>query len=181
MVHEVKAGKTTRMSFSSIKEALETWYSDNLSGVDSQIVSNPGFCNDRELQSGTGNWVSTGSIQYYAAYERRNNGNPTYECSNSNDLYQTKIGLITADEVIYAGGSGGTTNYGYYLYTGYWYWTISPTTFFGTATWIHVVATTGILTNDRGNRVYRVRPVINITTNITIAGEGTINIPYIVS
>lgn len=40
----------------------------------------------------------------YAAYERLStNWQPSLECSNNNDLYTTKIGLITADEVAIAG------------------------------------------------------------------------------
>ena len=167
---------------STIKGVLETWYNNNLSRVDSKITSNPGFCNDRELQSGSGSWVSTGSTQYYAAYERRSNGIPTYECSNSNDLYQTKIGLITADEVMYAGGRDAN-NYGYYLYTGSAYWTMSPYYFIATYSNARVffVRSTGYLNySGVSNTVPGVRPVINLSTNNTITGNGTINDPFVV-
>ena len=167
---------------STIKEALETWYSNNLSGVDSKITSSPGFCNDRNLRNTEGEWVSTGSTQFYAAYERIfSTHQPTYECSNSNDLYQTKIGLITADEVIYAGAAGRTTNRGYYLYTGNYYWTMSPHYFYGGA-FVFLVYSYGAL-NDYGDvsNTWGVRPVINISSDVTITGEGTIASPYVVS
>ena len=180
-----RPNSTNEGTDSTIKTYLENWYSNNLSSVDDQIVSSAsaGFCNDRELQSGSGNWVSTGSTQYYAASERISNGIPTYECSNSNDLYQTKIGLITADEVMYAGGRGGTNNYGYYLYTGNDYWTMSPYYFYASSSRASVfdVASNGNLTYDNvNNTTSGVRPVINLSTNNTITGNGTINDPFVV-
>ena len=177
-----RPSSTSEGTNSTIKGVLETWYSNNLSRVDSKISSSPGFCNDRELQSGSGSWVSTGSTQYYAAYERAyTTCQPTYECSNSNDLYQTKIGLITADEVMYAGGKGSINNYGYYLYTGNDYWTMSPSFFNGSSAGEFIVHSHGYL-NNYGvfNSWSGVRPVINISPNVTITGSGTIQDPYVV-
>ena len=178
-----RPNSTNEGTDSTIKTYLENWYSNNLSGVDSKISSSPGFCNDRELQSDSESWVSTGSTQYYAAYERvYTTRQPTYECSNSNDLYQTKIGLITADEVMYAGGRRNTTNYGYYLYTGNHYWTISPYNFNASFSTAHVfyVYSNGYLLHNNVILTYGVRPVINLSTNNTITGNGTINDPFVV-
>ena len=169
---------------STIKGILDTWYSNNLQSYDSKIASggSAGFCNDRNTRSGD-SWVSSGTTFYYAAYERRSNGTPSYECSNTNDLYTTKIGLITADEVMYAGAAGTTTNYGYYLYTGNIYWTMSPYYFRATYSWaiVFCVHSDGSL-NDLGRLSYArgVRPVISLTTNNTITGSGTISDPYVV-
>ena len=83
-----RPNSTSEGTDSTIKEVLDEWYNNNLLSVDSQIVSNPGFCNDRELRSGSESWISTGSTQYYAAYERLwVTDQPTYECRNNNDLY----------------------------------------------------------------------------------------------
>ena len=176
-----RPNSTNEGTNSTIKTYLENWYSNNLSGVDSKISSSPGFCNDRELQSDSESWVSTGSTQYYAAYERESNKIPTYECSNSNDLYQTKIGLITADEVMYAGGSNAN-NYGYYLYTGNHYWTISPYNFYASNSnaYVFLVNSNGDLRINHVSSTYGVRPVINLSTNNTITGNGTINDPFVV-
>ena len=179
-----RPSSTSEGTDSRIKTYLETWYSNNLQSYDDQIVSSAsaGFCNDRELQSGSGSWVSTGNTQYYAAYERvYTTRQPTYECSNSNDLYQTKIGLITADEVMYTGGSG--SNRSYYLYTGNAYWTMSPSYFSATSRSAKTffVSSDG---NPNGNGTVDssngVRPVINISPNVTITGSGTIQDLYVV-
>ena len=162
---------------STIKEILDSWYISSLQQYDSKIVSAPGFCNDRNTRSGD-NWVTSETDFYYAAYERTN-GNPTFECSNSNDLYITKIGLISADEVIYAGGTDNNSNYGYYLYTGDYYWTISPSYFDGYYAYMFSVDYDGYLFNDYIDNTYGVRPVINLSADIPlISGNGTISTPY---
>ncbi len=168
---------------STIKGILDTWYSNNLSSYDSKIASggSAGFCNDRNTRSGD-NWVSSGTTFYYAAYERRSNGTPSLECSNTLDLYTAKIGLITADEVMYA-GAAGTINYGYYLYTGNNYWTMSPSRFTSSGyAYVFYVYSNGNLSNNSvGWTAPGVRPVISLSTNNTITGSGTISDPYIVN
>ena len=166
---------------SRIKGRLETWYSNYLQSYDSKIASSSsaGFCNDREMVKGY-TWSSQpSSIIYYAAYERYSNRTPSFECSNSNDLYTTKIGLITADEVMYAGGTS-SSNYGYYLYTGNYYWTMSPFYFSDRSAYVFFVNSNGSLGNDFVDYASGVRPVISLSTNNTITGSGTINDPYVV-
>ena len=167
---------------STIKGILDSWYSNNLQSYDSKIASggSAGFCNDREMASGY-TWSSvTSSTIYYAARERiSTNRRPSYECSNTNDMYTTKIGLITADEVMYAGGTS-SSNYGYYLYTGNYYWTMSPFYFNGPSAYVLFVDSDGWLFNYNVNSIRGVRPVINLNANITITGSGTISNPYVI-
>ena len=168
---------------STIKGVLDTWYSTSIAnqGLDSKVVSTPGFCNDRNMASGY-NWsVRPSSAIYYKAFERRSNGTPSYECSNINDLYTMKIGLITADEVMYAGGTRNS-NYGYYLYTGNYYWTLSPYYFGVGYAYVFRVGSGGgldsyyVVTGTAG-----VRPVINLKADVTISGSGTASDPYTIS
>ena len=82
---------------------------------------------------------------------------------------------------MYAGAAGTTSNYGYYLYTGNYYWTMSPyrTSSSGNAGVFNVWSSGGLNSLDvdltRG-----VRPVISLSTNNTITGSGTISDPYVV-
>ena len=165
---------------STVKGILDTWYSNNLQSYDSKIASggSAGFCNDRNTRD---SWVSSGTSFYYAAYERRSNGTPSYECSNTNDLYTTKIGLITVDEVMYAGGINGS-NYGYYLYTGNYYWTMSPRSFVGSVADVFRVNSNGYLGSNRVDYTSGVRPVINLRADVQIiGGDGSSFNPYVVS
>ena len=173
---------------SVIKGVLDSWYSTNIAGkgLDDKVVSSPGFCNDRNTASGD-SWISSGSDFDYAAYERlRTNKTPTLECSNTNDIYTTKIGLITADEVAYAGGVYGRSNSSYYLYTNSAYWTMSP--FYYKSSTIYPANVFGV---GVSGGLYRtnvdwtsggVRPVLNLSADVTIsAGNGTMDNPYVVS
>ena len=159
---------------------LNTWYNSKLASYADDIDTNVGFCRDRNLQSG--NWSSTGSHNY-AAYGRLVSAKtPTLECSNTNDIYTTKVGLITADEVSMAGGVYGTSNSSYYLYTGQYYWTMSPSGFTSTGTArVFCVISTGNLSSHHVAYARGVRPVLNLSADITLTGEGTQSNPYVVS
>ena len=140
----------------------------------------------------------------YAAYHKirtvtssyRDIQTPTLKCGNkTRDLFTTNeeqgygngaltypIGLITGDEVIYAGGFGGKGNYGFWLNIGQHYWTMTP----HSTNVVLVVEDNGQLDgnfNVTGSQC--VRPVINLKTNSPIITKsedikkGTINNPYI--
>ncbi|MCM1053112.1 MAG: hypothetical protein NC483_03980 [Ruminococcus sp.] len=118
---------------------------------------------------------------------------PTYACSNENDLYTYKnsnkgnktlknpIGLITADEVAYAGfidnyNSGIRNNY---LTIGLTYWTISPSNF-EAASKVYLVQESGFLEFYHGlttSKLY-VRPIINLRSDVTFTGNGTQSNPF---
>ena len=183
---------------STILTALNTWYTNNLSSYTDKIDGNAGFCGDRTpstSSSSTNNQGGTGTTTtYYAGYIRLiTNKQPTFECSNSSDLYTTSgssqgnkalqypIGLITADEVAFAGGVYGKTNESYYLYTGQAYWTMSPYYFSGSDASVFRVDSDGWLYSNGVNNTRGVRPVINISRDVTITGSGTISNPYIVN
>ena len=180
---------------STILEVLNNWYSSNLSNYTDDIDVNAGFCNDRTPYSGSG----TGTIEtYYAAYNRLDaNKAPTFECQNSIDLFtvsssnngnralQYSIGLITADEVAYAGGVVGNSNSSYYLYTGQNYWTMSPSRIASTGNaYVFYVNSYGSLFNNRwvNNTTLGVRPVINLKSSVQFSeGNGTSDKPFVVS
>ena len=188
-------GNTTN---SSIKGVLDNWYSSNLASYADKISKEAGFCGDREMASGY-SWSSQpSSTIYYAGYGRlvqnSSSVNPTFKCSNSNDLYTTSssskgnkkltnpIGLITADEVVMGGlpWSGSTTSN--YLYTGQHYWTMSPRYFFSSSASVFYVDSSGYL-----NGIYvvwtvpGVRPVINLSADVKVTGSGTSSDPFVVT
>ncbi len=169
---------------STIKELLDDWYSSNLSSYASKIATGGGasFCNDRTPSSGTGlGKTYTG----YAAYNRLDtNKAPSLKCTDSGDRFATSIGLITADEVAYAGGVFDQKNRYNYLYTAQSYWTMSPYSFISEG---HAIAFI-VSSEGRFSLVYMsgtlgVRPVINLKADTTFAdgGNGTSSNPYIVA
>ena len=181
---------------SLIKDVLDSWYSSNLASQADKISTEAGFCGDREMTSGY-SWSSQpSSTIYYAGYGRlaqsSSNVNPTFKCTNSNDLYtistsskgnkklSNPIGLITADEVVMGGipWSGSATSN--YLYTGQSYWTMSPYNFYssGNAS-VFYVDSGGQLGHNYLSYTFGVRPVINLSADITAkSGNGTSSTPY---
>ena len=175
---------------STILGVLNTWYQNNLSSYADDLDGNAGFCNDRTPYSGTGTGTSE---TYYAGYIRLSTSKvPTFECASESDLYTTggsedgngtldyPIGLITADEVAYAGGVYGIDNQSYYLYTGQDYWTMSPALFIGVAN-VFYVYSSGFLNNNWVNCAFGVRPVVNLKADVQIIdGDGTAENPYVI-
>ena len=111
---------------SSIKTVVDNWYSSNLNSYSGYISKTAIYCNDRTVGSGD-TWRATGNEFYYAPGERLYiNKTPTFTCSNANDRFTAStstgngkltypIGLITADEISYAGGLWATNNSNYYI------------------------------------------------------------------
>ena len=185
---------------SIILTALNSWYASNLASYTNDIDTNAGFCNDRHPS--TSNSSSNGSggtgttTTYYGAYNRLvTNKTPSFKCTNSSDLFTASgsskgnksltypIGLITADEVTYAGTAGAawTNNTSYYLYTGQHYWTMSPIYFDSDdrAALFRVDSTSGYLFTTWADNSIGVRPVINLKADVKIlSGDGTAEHPF---
>ena len=121
---------------------------------------------------------------------------PQFKCPNaSNDLFtlstNTKgnkaltnpIGLITADEVVYAGGTRNAINGSYYLNNGTRYWTMSPS-FFDSAQYMwfasehsHLISSA----NYEFSGLIDVRPVINLKSDVEIiSGDGRVGNEYVI-
>ena len=150
--------------------------------------------------------TGTTATYYGASYRLHTNKTPTFKCSDiDNDLYTTPgsskgngalivnnsndenyrdetptpIGLITADEVAFAGGVYGTSNSSYYLYSNYAvYWTMSPYNFDGSIALVFRVSSSGSLNDYRVPSPYGVRPVINIRANVELTGTGSQDNPF---
>ena len=162
---------------SKILDALQQWYSSNLYNYEKYIDINIGLCSNRELRN-------TGEI-YYASYDNLvNYKTPTFICDNQ-DIIKESIGLITADEIVYAGGRVLMANSSFYLNTGQFYWTMTPSYFFqswnGNHAIVFNVTTTGELNYRSGayNEI-GVRPVINLRADLNLSGSGTSTDPYVV-
>ena len=190
---------------STIKQANDSFYTSVLSSYASYIDTNAGFCGDRSTlnnQSGVG----TGTVStYMKGYLRVSTSTPSLSCENSSDLYTVSssnkgnkaltypVGLITADEVMLSGSSGGIFdgNYNYqkgalnsYLTTGNHFWTMTPVGYynpFDITDWgarLFYMNTSGNIDDGSANGTLALRPVINIRSNVTVSGDGTISSPY---
>ena len=182
--------RTTSGTASNAKIQLESWYNSNLASHASKIADGK-YCNDRNVgakysvwsETWATTWSGTGTRFAYAGIDRLlNKYQPTLSCS-SGDVYTLKVGLITADEVEFAGGKD-ENNTSYYLYNGQNYWTMSPYNWNsnnGCASVFYVRGSDGYLANWYVNSTRDLRPVINLKSNVTFSGgNGTLNNPYVV-
>ena len=179
---------------SNIKTVLETWYKSNLNSVNDKIA-NGYFCNDTSYGSGNEGATTSGYL-HYGAYNRViTNKQPILKCPNPLDkekkfinnyggIYKTKIGLITADEVGFAGfGWSNEILESNYLFQGYNYWTISPS-YYTTNNGIYRVRYSPSDNNTIGSTMefYRIVPVINLSTNVLVtSGVGSKQSPFIIN
>ena len=171
---------------STIMNTLNTWYNNNLASYETDYIdTGTGFCSDRNTASGDN---YTDSSFYYAAYDRRNGG-ASLQCntedilSKDNGKLQNPIGLVTSDEAVLTGITYNTPNTGSYLYTGEYYWTMSPSHFSNDFAYVFRVNSDGYLSDiDLGGwgviDAWGVRPVINIRTNVSLTGSGTTTDPF---
>ena len=102
---------------------------------------------------------------------------------NGNGDLDKKIGLLTADEIVYAGG--GNVNFSYYLLKNTentWWWALSPNVFNGIRAFVWVVVGnySGLGSVDVCNG-YGGRPSLSLKSTVPIAsGKGTRTSPYVV-
>ena len=151
-----------------------------------KYIANTRFCNDTTVASTSGNYI------YYGAFNRISESfkaekDPIFQCANTEKTYggeyDLKVGLITADEVQYAGERGFVdSNYFYMAHKSSWFWTASPYTFssyayvFGVSTFEGLMDTTGVSSEDD------VRPTVNLKTDtLYTTGNGTKSNPYIIN
>ncbi len=198
----------TNTNNSTIKGILDNWYRDHIVGeYEDYISKEAGFCNDRQTMSGvSSSYGTTGygtNATSYAPWGRLyKNGSwlssqtPTLECSQGKDLFTVgssskgnkeldyPIGLITSDEVVLGGGFGGSSrssNSSYYLYTGEYYWTMSPSFFGSGRARVFNVNSDGSLSYYDVDGTDGVRPVLNLDAGVTLkSGNGTANSPFVV-
>ncbi len=175
---------TTNGTDSTIKTALENWYNTNIRNNIhyANKVADGKYCNDRNV-AGDQSWGSTVNRVFdYMSLTRRNSNLPTLNCTLL-DLYTLKVGLITSDEVMYAGGQGDN-NISYYLYNGQEYWTMSPNGWDGFKAGVLYLRDDGHL--NYGGIInwteVGIRPVINLKADVVFktGGTGTLNNPYVV-
>ena len=173
---------------STILTNLETWYNNNLKAYESVIDDNV-WCNDKSVSSGLG---YAKNVTYYGATQRlvsKSNSaggtSPSLKCNGELSKINSKVGLITADELAYAGyayGLGNTTTYLRENATDTYWWSLSPSSFDGgyDRVWF-VGGSDGNFYNDYVGFTFGVRPSISLRSTTNVTGEGTSSSPYIIS
>ena len=189
---------------STIKTYIDNWYKNNLTAYTKYLSNDAVYCNDRNLASGE--TYSTTKRFNYASYERLGGDTiaPTYNCTNMSDAFSVNntsakldypVGLMSIDELSYAGGEAGTALDAPYA----WYYTnvngesitgSEPFRSFSPSLWggyrsdvLGVVGSgePGYLLNYGVADSLVVRPSISLLScNLISRGDGSPENPYVV-
>ena len=182
---------------SDILKNLETWYNNNLKTYESKLADTI-WCNDKSTVSG-GLGYGTNATDYGAYNRLASTKQPTLKCPNDNNGGKLskftvddttngngnltyKIGLLTADEIAFAGSIAYTYNRSTYLQenTGTtWWWSLSPIDFSGGYADVWNVGS-GYLDNYGVHNYNGLRPVISLISSTNVTGDGTSENPYVV-
>ena len=185
----------TNTTDSTAKTSTDNWYNTNLSSYTSYIEDTI-YCNDRSIGELNG-WNpnggnTTSDIQFNTYMRTWTNTSPSLICSKAIDRFTISstigngaltypVGLITSDEVMYAGGKGGSNNNTYYLYTNQVYGTLSPYLYNGNYSNMSIVNSSGNILSNSVNTVRGLRPVISLkSTDVVESGNGTSTNPYVI-
>ena len=192
---------------SDIKTYLEDWYANYTDlNVSNTKITDQIYCNDRTASTSNvaysttnyttlTSWNSKGTTYYYGANGRvwNNPVSPDYKCPVASDKFTTTtvkgngklsypVGLISADEITFAGLPAGKTNNSFYLYTGDYYWAGSPVEFTdGIRAYGFYVGDDGYLYYGRVYYSYGVRGVVSLSSESKLLGSGTYNDVYTVN
>ena len=193
---------------STIKTYIDNWYKNNLTAYTKYLSNDAVYCNDRNLASGQ--TYSTTSNFDYASVERiKTNKQPTYNCTNMSDAFSVNntsakldypIGLMTIDELSYAGGDSDTDLTAPYA----WYytnangksitgsesfWSLTPNGWHGSFSGSNVsdvwlssnMLTNGFLYNLSAVNALALRPSVSLSScNLISGGDGSANNPYVI-
>ena len=188
---------------STIKTYIDNWYKNNLTAYTKYLSKDAVYCNDRNLASEHG-YSTTDSFRYYSLERIRTNKQPTYNCINMRDAFSVNntsakldypVGLMTIDELSYAGGETGeplTAPYIWYYtnangessYASATFWSLSPSGWFSSGSYVWFVlgsGSPGIL--GEGGIFYSlaVRPSVSLLScNLISRGNGSPENPYVV-
>ena len=187
---------STNENDSTIKTAVDTWYKNNMTNYTSQLEDIV-FCNDRSYDASKTGWnkdySNAGSYLYFDAYQRIGNFKPSLVCKNNNDKFTVEkgngnglltypVGLLTADEVVYAGGKNGTANpASFYLNNNQDVWALSPDYSGSAYIYEFILTSSGYLHVGSVNSSYGVRPVISLKPGTILSrGSGTATEPLVI-
>ncbi len=182
---------------SNAKVKIDAWYKTNMTSYTSKL-EDTGFCNDRTYYnfntSGWNNnysnydkWLNFGSMQ--RLYNRklslvcpRQLDKFSVSADNGNGKLTYPVGMITAEEMAYAGAVLWQTNTSYYLYNGVHNWSFSPSHFSVWAANEFTLRSSGDFSSNYVTSLLDVRPTISLKKGTVLSsGNGTSSSPFIVN
>ena len=184
---------------STILTNLETWYTNNLKTYES-VIDDTVWCNDKTNVTDTSYdpWSITPNglgyaknVTYYGATKRlvgtsgsAGGTGPSLKCNGELSKINSKVGLITADELAFAGYAYGLENSTTYLQenaTDTYWCSLSPGLFNGSYALVwYIIGSSGDFAHVYVFYTSGVRPSISLKSTTNVTGNGTSEDPYVV-
>ena len=186
---------------STILTNLETWYNNNISDYADKIADTV-WCNDKTIVKDTtynpssygGNATGLGfgiNKTWYGAAQRllstsgsAGGTGPSLKCNGELSKISSKVGLITADELAFAGYAYGLENSTTYLQenaTDTYWCSLSPGIFNGSYALVwYIIGSSGDFAHIYVFYTSGVRPSISLKSTTNVTGNGTSEDPYVV-
>ena len=187
---------------STILTNLEAWYEKNNLKNYEKVIADTVWCNDKTNVTDTtfnpynySNVNGLGyakNVTYYGATQRlvgtsgsAGGTGPSLKCNGELSKINSKVGLITADELALAGYAYGLQNSTTYLQenaTDTYWWSLSPYFFYGAGASVwYVIGSNGYFGGNYVFLTYGVRPSISLKSTTNVTGNGTSDSPFIIS
>ena len=184
---------------STILTNLEAWYEKNNLKNYEKVIADTVWCNDKTNVTDTtynpwnlSNVNGLGyakNVTYYGATQRlvgtsgsAGGTGPSLKCNGELSKINSKVGLITADELALAGYAYGLQNSTTYLQenaTDTYWWSLSPYFFYGAGASVwYVIGSNGYFGGNYVFLTYGVRPSISLKSTTNVTGNGTSDKPY---
>ena len=168
---------------SQAKTTLESWYQTNIGSkadLAKNVASGAYYCEQAKAKP-FDSWTSgSTTMTTYTSYT------PDFKCSsdgNGKGIINASVGLLSYDEVVYAGGYRAQSNSNYYLNnSSIAWWTMSTSGFsYGYPYVWHVNAAGDINHYSVVTATYSLRAVLNLNADTQISdGDGTKDSPFVV-
>ena len=167
---------------SQAKTTLESWYQTNIGSkkdLAKNVASGAYYCEQAKAKYRDSYTSGSATMTTYNKYT------PDFKCiadGNGKGVVNASVGLLSYDEVVYAGGYYNQSNSNYYLNNPaiYW-WTMSPAGFSGSYSLVWLVTTAGYIHPGNVNITRRLRAVLNLNADTLVTGDGTSSDPFVVS
>ncbi len=175
---------------STILTNLEAWYGKNNLKNYEKVIADTVWCNDKSTVSGEQGYgtkiTAYGVTQRLVSTSNSAGGTgPSLKCNGELSKINSKVGLITADELAYAGYADGLQNTTTYLQenaTDTDWWSLSPGGFSGSFAYVcYVFGSSGSLDYCRVSDTHGVRPSISLKSTTNVTGNGTSEDSYVVN
>ena len=166
---------------SEAKTQLESWYQTNIGSkkdLAKNVASGAYYCEQAKAKYDDSYTSGSATMTTYNKYT------PDFKCiadGNNKGVVNASVGLLTYDEIVYAGGYRGQSNNSYYLCNNTYFWTMSPAGFASGNSSVWYVYATGGIYNRNVYNVDAVRPVLNLTADTLATGSGTSSDPFVIS